>query len=188
MFEQINGFLLNRTGAKKRQARSNNQEVGGWWRIVSGSPGPNVSKYWRMAYRSGGKQKLLALGVYPNVSIAKARKTAQQAKEQLAEGVDPGLVKKIRKGTNATDNTFLAVEAGILLMQLLEFILHIQRLVTLRKIHTPPSARPRRCSRPIPNRRLESEHYQAAPDSVLVDPNQAVGSISKPARTFVPGH
>lgn len=70
---------------------------------------PNGSKYWRMAYRYGGKQKLLALGVYPNVSIAKARKSAQQAKEQLAEGVDPGLVKKIRKGTNATDNTFQAV-------------------------------------------------------------------------------
>lgn len=55
---------------------------------------PNGSKYWRMAYRYGGKQKLLALGVYPNVSISKARKSAQQAKEQLAEGVDPGLVKK----------------------------------------------------------------------------------------------
>ncbi|WP_169701496.1 Arm DNA-binding domain-containing protein [Desulfobulbus propionicus] len=70
---------------------------------------PNGSKYWRMAYRYGGKQKLLALGVYPNVSIAKARKSAQQAKEQLAEGVDPGLVRKIRKGTNATDNTFQTV-------------------------------------------------------------------------------
>jgi len=58
---------------------------------------PNGSKYWRMAYRYGGKQKLLALGVYPNVSISKARKSAQQAKEQLAEGVDPGLVKKFAK-------------------------------------------------------------------------------------------
>ena len=52
---------------------------------------------------------MLALGDYPNVSIAKARKSAQWAKEQLAEGVDPGLVRKIRKGTNATDNTFQAV-------------------------------------------------------------------------------
>ena len=41
---------------------------------------PNGSKYWRMAYRYGGKQKLLALGVYPNVSIAKAQKSSQQAK------------------------------------------------------------------------------------------------------------
>lgn len=78
--------------------------------------------------------------------------------------------------------------AYILLMQPLEFILHIQRLVIFRQIHTPPSARSCRCSRPIPNRRLESEHYQAAPDSVLADPNQAAGSISKPARTFAPGH
>lgn len=70
---------------------------------------PNGSRYWRMAYRYGGKQKLLALGVYPNVSISKARKSAQLAKEQLAEGIDPGLVKKILKGTCASDNTFQAV-------------------------------------------------------------------------------
>ncbi|MBV5316895.1 MAG: tyrosine-type recombinase/integrase [Desulfobulbaceae bacterium] len=70
---------------------------------------PNGSKYWRMAYRFGGKQKLLALGVYPNVSMPEARKAAQQAHQHLGEGRDPGLVKKITKGTNCTDNTFQAV-------------------------------------------------------------------------------
>ena len=70
---------------------------------------PNGSKYWRMAYRYAGKQKLLALGVYPNVSAPEARKVAREAKEHLADGRDPGLVKKILKGTNCTENTFQAV-------------------------------------------------------------------------------
>ena len=70
---------------------------------------PNGSKYWRMAYRYAGKQKLLALGVYPEVSAAEARKVAREAKEHLAEGRDPGLIKKILKGTNCTENTFQAV-------------------------------------------------------------------------------
>jgi len=70
---------------------------------------PNGSKYWRMAYRYAGKQKLLALGVYPEVSAPEARKVAREAKEHLAEGRDPGLIKKILKGTNCTENTFQAV-------------------------------------------------------------------------------
>jgi len=53
-----------------------------------------VGKYWRMAYRFDGKQKTLALGVYPAVSLASARRQRDQAKERLAAGEDPGPVKK----------------------------------------------------------------------------------------------
>ena len=70
---------------------------------------PNGGKYWRMAYRFAGKQKLLAFGVYPEISAPEARKAAQQAREHLAAGRDPGLVKKILKGANCTENTFRAV-------------------------------------------------------------------------------
>jgi len=70
---------------------------------------PNGSKYWRMAYRYAGKQKTLALGVYPEISAPEARKAAQQGRDHLAEGRDPGLVKKILKGTNCIENTFQAV-------------------------------------------------------------------------------
>ena len=70
---------------------------------------PNGSKYWRLAYRHGGKQKLLALGVYPDVSAPEARKAALRAKDHLAEGRDPSLVRRILKGTNSTENTFQAV-------------------------------------------------------------------------------
>jgi integrase len=70
---------------------------------------PNGAKYWRMAYRFTGKQKLLAFGVYPEISAPEARKAAQLAKEHLAAGRDPGLVKKVLKGENCTENTFQAV-------------------------------------------------------------------------------
>lgn len=70
---------------------------------------PKGSKYWRMAYRYAGKQKTLAFGIYPEVSAPEARKAAQQARDHLAEGRDPGLVKKILKGTNCIENTFQAV-------------------------------------------------------------------------------
>ena len=51
----------------------------------------------------------MALGVYPKIKAPDARKAAQQAKEHLAEGRDPGLVKKMLKGTNCIENTFQAV-------------------------------------------------------------------------------
>ncbi|MEM8512924.1 integrase [Massilia sp. MP_M2] len=48
-----------------------------------------VGKYWRMNYRIHGKQKTLALGVYPTVSLAKARKLRDAAREQISDGIDP---------------------------------------------------------------------------------------------------
>jgi integrase len=50
---------------------------------------PNGRRYWRYNYRFFGKQKTLALGIYPEVSIAKARERLKEAKAQLAEGLDP---------------------------------------------------------------------------------------------------
>lgn len=65
---------------------------------------PNGSKYWRMAYRFQGKQKLLALGVYPEVSLADARDSLLDAKKELADGVDPIASKKAT--SNQTKNSF----------------------------------------------------------------------------------
>lgn len=45
---------------------------------------PNGSKYWRLQYRFGGKQKMLALGVYPDVSLADARARRDDARKLLA--------------------------------------------------------------------------------------------------------
>lgn len=65
-------------------------------------------KYWRMSYRFNGKQKLLAFGVYPSVSLAKARQRRDKARELLADGIDPSLAKKEAKRADAISatNTF----------------------------------------------------------------------------------
>jgi integrase len=50
---------------------------------------PNGSKYWRLRYKRGNKEKVLALGAYPSVTLAEARKQAQEAHDLLVKGIDP---------------------------------------------------------------------------------------------------
>ncbi|EPD6376089.1 MULTISPECIES: tyrosine-type recombinase/integrase [Enterobacterales] len=73
---------------------------------------PNGSKYWRLQYRFGGKQKMLALGVYPDVSLADARGRRDEARKLLANSIDPGDKKKNDKVELEEARTFeqLAVE------------------------------------------------------------------------------
>ncbi len=68
-------------------------------------------KYWRVSYRFDGKQKLLALGVYPAVTLATARALRDKARKLLAEGVDPSAAKREQKQAKAlaAGNTFEAV-------------------------------------------------------------------------------
>ncbi|WP_296509080.1 integrase arm-type DNA-binding domain-containing protein [Rhodoferax sp.] len=54
-------------------------------------------KYWRMAYRMHGKQRTLALGVYPAVTLAKAARDCNDARELLAQGIDPSDQKRADK-------------------------------------------------------------------------------------------
>jgi len=58
---------------------------------------PSGSKYWRLKYRFSGREKLLALGVYPEVSLGDARDQRAQARRILAGGDDPGEAKKEAK-------------------------------------------------------------------------------------------
>ncbi|BEP58683.1 tyrosine-type recombinase/integrase [Variovorax sp. V118] len=58
---------------------------------------PNGGRYWRMKYRFGGKEKLLAFGVYPVVGIKEAREKRFTAKQTLSRGEDPGALKKAAK-------------------------------------------------------------------------------------------
>jgi len=57
----------------------------------------NGSKYWRLKYRYSGKEKLLALGVYPDVSLKDARLRRNTARTLLSKGQDPGEVKQQEK-------------------------------------------------------------------------------------------
>lgn len=72
---------------------------------------PNGGKYWRLKYRFGGKQKTLALGTYPDVTLAMARSRRDAARTLLADGIDPGEAKKEKKAAvqQAATNHFEAV-------------------------------------------------------------------------------
>lgn len=67
-----------------------------------------AGKYWRLNYRYLGKQKTLAFGVYPAISLAKARQRRDKARELLADGVDPSSAKQEEKQAKAraATNTF----------------------------------------------------------------------------------
>jgi len=60
---------------------------------------PTGSKYWRLKYRFGGKEKRLAFGVYPDVSLAQARERRGDARKLLANDIDPGIVKQAQKAS-----------------------------------------------------------------------------------------
>lgn len=72
---------------------------------------PNGGKYWRLKYRYLGKEKLLALGVYPEVSLKEARLKRDEAKKRLEDGTDPSEAKKEEKRLSIlqSENTFKAI-------------------------------------------------------------------------------
>lgn len=71
---------------------------------------PNGSKLWRLKYRHADKEKRLAFGAYPTVPLQKARQRRDEARQLLAEGLDPGAEKKARReAQRATGLTFEAL-------------------------------------------------------------------------------
>src|SRR6202790_3186828 len=72
---------------------------------------PHGSKLWRLRYRFGGKQNMLTLGSFPEVSLASARSKKDDARKLLAEGKDPSQQKKLDKiaAATAANNTFGAI-------------------------------------------------------------------------------
>ena len=89
-------MALTDTGIKNLKhsgapAGDKHTDGGGMYLLVTAT-----AKCWRMNYRFDGKQKTLALGIYPAVSLAKARKRRDEARELLAEDppIDPGKEKR----------------------------------------------------------------------------------------------
>lgn len=77
---------------------------------------PNGSKLWRFAYKFDGKQKLMALGPYPEVSLARAREKRTEARVLLLDGIDPMQQAKVDKLERKalTEDTFSALAAELL--------------------------------------------------------------------------
>jgi integrase len=77
---------------------------------------PDGAKRWRVAYRFGGGQKLLAVGVYPATGLREAREARDEAKRLLADGQDPSIAKRLSKAAkaSASANTFDAIASELL--------------------------------------------------------------------------
>jgi integrase len=72
---------------------------------------PAGGKWWRLKYRFGGKEKSLSMGVFPAVTLKKARERRDAARELLANGIDPGVERKVQRAGAAerAANSFEAV-------------------------------------------------------------------------------
>ena len=72
---------------------------------------PSGSKLWRWKYRVGGKEKLMALGMFPDVSLTEARDVRDAARKKLAKDIDPMAERKTAKRAQlvAAGNSFEAV-------------------------------------------------------------------------------
>src|ERR1700675_3531162 len=85
-------------------------DSGGLYLLVA----PHGSKLWRLAYRFGGKQKTLAMGAYPTVTLKAARDNREEAKRLLAKGIDPSMQRRLDKQSTSTGNTLKAVAEEVL--------------------------------------------------------------------------
>jgi integrase len=79
--------------ARPQKKRVTIFDGGGLFLLVT----PSGGKLWRFKYRFERNEKLLALGAYPAISLADARQRRDEARRQVAHGIDPGAVRKAQK-------------------------------------------------------------------------------------------
>jgi integrase len=102
--------MLTDTAVKKAKPATKAYKLfdaGGMFVLVA----PTGGKLWRLKYRFAGKEKLLSLGAYPEVSLADARIKREEARKLLHEGVDPGEARRAMKRARASSaaNSFEAI-------------------------------------------------------------------------------
>jgi integrase len=98
--------MLTETGIRSAKPKSKPYKVAdgdGLYLLVN----PNKSRWWRFKYRVDGKEKLLSLGVYPDVSLKLAREKRDEARKQLANGINPSEHRQATKQARA--DSFKAV-------------------------------------------------------------------------------
>lgn len=87
----LNDKLIKNAKSKKKPYKL--FDGGGLYLLI----GSGEAKYWRLKYRVLGKEKTLALGVYPETSLKEAREKRDEARKQLENGKDPSQEKKAAK-------------------------------------------------------------------------------------------
>lgn len=88
--------MLTNTAVKNAKPRTKPYKLSdgkGLYMLIT----PNGGKYWRVKYRFAGKEKLLSLGTYPEISLEEAREKCGAARKLVANSVDPGYRKKAEK-------------------------------------------------------------------------------------------
>lgn len=103
-------MALTDTAARQAKAKDKQYKLAdekGMFLLVT----PKGQKYWRLKYRFAGKEKLLALGVYPEVSLKDARLLRDKAREHLRNQIDPSNAKQQLKSAihEAVENSFKLV-------------------------------------------------------------------------------
>jgi integrase len=116
--------------------------------------GANASKLWRFVYQFDGKRKKMAFGSYPDVSLENARRKAEEARAQIAGGIDPGELRKESKVVKQTakeneeriaDGQYLINSFADIAMKWLESIEHLTKGQT----HIKKTSRLERLAIPI---------------------------------------
>jgi integrase len=103
--------IIPLTDLKIQKAKSQDKnrtlfDGGGLFLMVT----PTGGKLWRFKYRFDGKEKLLAFGSYPEISLLDARQRRDEARRQLAHGFDPGEIRKAQKQASIQETeTFEAI-------------------------------------------------------------------------------
>ena len=99
---------MGMTDTKARNAKPKEKQyklfdTDGLFMIVT----PRGGKWWRFKYRFGGKEKLMSLGTYPEISLLEARGKRDEARKQVANGIDPSQARKEQKAEQIkNDSTF----------------------------------------------------------------------------------
>ncbi|HET6545484.1 MAG TPA: integrase arm-type DNA-binding domain-containing protein, partial [Rhodanobacteraceae bacterium] len=102
--------MLSDTAARKAKPREKPYKLSaerGLYLLVN----PKGSRWWRFRYRFGGKEKLLSMGIYPDVGVAAACERRDAARKLIAAGIDPGVQRRAEKaaGTERAANSFEAI-------------------------------------------------------------------------------
>jgi integrase len=93
--------IIPLTDIKVQKAKSKGKSItlfdgGGLFLMIT----PSGGKLWRFKYRFDGKEKKLAFGAYPEISLLDARRKRDEARRQLANGIDPSAMRKAQKQAN----------------------------------------------------------------------------------------
>ena len=120
MAEKLNKDAVYRSAKPKEKDYTIN-DGGGLVLLVKSSG----VKSWRFIYRFNGKQNRLGFGAYPDLTLDAARRNAEEAREQIANGIDPGAVKKqAKQAARIEADNAIRKAAGIPVLNSFEHVAH----------------------------------------------------------------